>query len=199
VEIGWRPEIEYSRSGELLTIIPTMISATAAVGMVWCPATDAKFKIPWVTSCDLCAASQDSFPCPHTVDLNIMQRAPKIYVSPNDDFLVVCYRADVRGVARWRCIAYPRSEPPGAMRHRLAWMRASIALAGLRANRRHPLRDCLLRPDVLGVILAMAAPRVGPAPCRLCDAVVVEQGTISQRLPDTRYGAAVIATPRQSL
>jgi hypothetical protein len=90
---------------------------------------------------------------------------------------------------------YPRAERPGAMASRLAWMAAATSLRALRATQRHPLRDCLLRPDTLGAILAMAGPLAGAAPCARATAVLKRIAPLAQRLPDTRWGAAMIAQP----
>jgi hypothetical protein len=87
----------------------------------------------------------------------------------------------------------PATEMLKPMRSRLAWMAAATSLRALRATRAHPLRDCLLRPDTLGAILAMAGPLVGAAPCARVTATLKMVTPMAQRLPDTRWGTAQIA------
>jgi hypothetical protein len=114
-----------------------------------------------------------------------------VSIADNRDYVAMFAYAPRRNMMH----IYPRAEHPDRMVGRLAWMVAATSLRALRAVRRHPLRDCLLRPDTLGTILAMAGPLAGAVPCAKVTAELKRVAPLAQRLPDTRWGAAMVAHP----
>jgi hypothetical protein len=92
----------------------------------------------------------------------------------------------------------PRAETDAARRHRLLWMRLSIVIASLRANAGHSFQDSILQPDMIDVILAMAAPVRGMPVLTPVYATVLREGAaMTPALLRSAFVKKQVALPRQ--